>query len=203
MEHLQWLMPYLEHYGYGALFIGNLLEGMLIPMPGQLLLMGASLMAAHGDMQIYLVLLAAWSGAIIGNLLGYGLGYYAGRQGLLRYGQRLSIVNPARLSRIEYYFDHYGSGLVVIAPFFEVLRQLNGFFAGTMRMPIWHFILCITLGTALWVGLWGVGAYLLGEHVQEVFSFIKKAEPYVVAAGVFVLLAATLYLLRRRGECRG
>ncbi|ABA58516.1 DedA family protein [Nitrosococcus oceani] len=201
MEHLQWLVPYLEHYGYGILFIGNLLEGVLIPMPGQLLLIGASLMAARGDMQIYLVLFAAWSGAIAGNLLGYGLGYYVGRQGILRYGERLKIVNPTRLSRIEHYFDHYGSGLVVIAPFFELLRQLNGFLAGTMGMPIWRFILCLILGVTLWVGLWGIGAYILGEHVQEAFFLIKKAEPYVIGLGVSILLATMLYLLRRR-RCR-
>lgn len=203
MEHLQWLMPYLEHYGYAAIFIGNLLEGMLIPMPGQLLLIGASLMAAHGNMQIYLVLLSAWSGGVIGNLLGYGLGYYAGRQGLLRYGQRLKIVNPARLSRIEHYFNHYGSGLVVIAPFLEGLRQLTGFLAGTMGMPIWHFILCITLGVTLWAELWGIGTYTLGEHIQEVFSLIKKIEPYVIGVGVFALLATMLYLLWRKSCKRG
>jgi membrane protein DedA with SNARE-associated domain len=191
MGYLQWLMPYLERYSYAAIFISCLLDGMIIPAPSQLLLISAGLMAAHGKMNLYLMLFTAWSGALIGSLLGYLLGYSAGRQWLLHYGRRLRIINETRFSHIEYYFNHYGGRLIIIARFVDPLRQLISFIAGTVKMPIRHFISYSIIGATLWVGIWGIGSYFLGEHV-------KKAEPYVIAIGVCILLVTIWYLLRRQ-----
>jgi membrane protein DedA with SNARE-associated domain len=198
MEHLQWLMPYLERYSYGAIFMSTLLDGLFIPAPSQLLLISAGLMAARGNMNIYLVLLAAWSGMMVGSFLGYLLGHSAGQKWLLHHGKRLKIINPSHLARVEHYFHHYGSGLMVVfARFIDPLRQLISFIAGALGMPFWQFIFYTLLGTTLWTGIWGIGAYLLGEHVTGVLALIKKTEPYITALGVGVLLAALLYLLWR------
>jgi membrane protein DedA with SNARE-associated domain len=184
-------MHYLEHYSYTAVFISCLLDGVIIPAPSQLLLISAGLMAAHGKINLYLVLLTAWSGTFIGGLLGYILGCFAGRKWLLHYGKRLKLINETRLSRIEYYFNHYGGRMIIIARFVDPLRQLIGFLAGTVRMPIQYFISYSIVSATLWVGVWGVGSYFLGEH-------IKTVEPYVIAIGVCTLLITVWYWLRRQ-----
>lgn len=205
MEYLQWLTPYLERYSYGIIFVSTLLDGLLIPAPSQILLISASLMAARSNMNIYLVLLSAWSGAIIGALLGYLLGHSAGRKWLLYYGKRLKLINETQICRIEHYFHRYSSGLViVVSRFVDPLRQLISFIAGMLGMSFQRFISYTIVGTTLWVMVWGVGSYLLSAHVPKLFSLIKEAEPYLIGIGVAALLIALLYWLwRRRQRQRG
>src|SRR5699024_2907012 len=189
MEYLQWLTPYLERYSYSIIFVSTLLDGLLIPAPSQILLISASLMAARSNMNIYLVLLSAWSGAMIGALLGYLLGHSAGRKWLLYYGKRLKLINETQISRIEHYFHRYSSGFVVIfSPFVDPLRQLISFIAGMLEMPFQRFIFYTTIGATSWVIVWGAGAYLLSAHVPKLFSLIKEAEPYLIGTGVATLL---------------
>ena len=58
---LRAVQPYLEQYGYGALFGCLLLEGFGLPLPGEIMLIAAGMMAAMGQMRIAPVLLTAWS----------------------------------------------------------------------------------------------------------------------------------------------
>ena len=52
---------------------------------------------------------------------------------------------------------------MLVAYFFDVLRQLNGIVAGIAEMPWRRFLFYNALGGALWVGFWGMLAYQLGR----------------------------------------
>ena len=182
--------PWLEHYGYFALFGGVFVEGFGLPAPGETLIIAAALLAGQGDMQLAAVLLTAWLAAVLGDNLGYLLGRWGGRRLFLKIG-----VKEDHLARVEGFFKRYGGGLVVAARFFEILRQLNGVVAGSMRMPWWRFVTFNALGAALWVGFWGGGVFLLGKHFEQVESVLRSLAPYVIGLGLMALAALGWYLL--------
>ena len=133
--------PWLEQYGYLALFGGVFVEGFGMPAPGETLIIGASLLAGQGDMQLAAVMLTAWFAAVLGDNLGYLMGRWGGRRLFLKIG-----VKADHLAHVERFFTRFGGGVVVAARFFEVLRQLNGVVAGSMRMPWWRFVAFNALG---------------------------------------------------------
>lgn len=196
-DYLSVARPYLEHYGYLAVFVGVLLDNFGVPAPGETLLVAGAVLASQGAMGLF-VFPVAWAAAALGDNLAFALGHFGGRQVVLRYGPRVGI-SASRLARAERFFLRYGAVIVTFARFFEVLRQLNGIAAGIGRMPWWSFFGWNALGAALWVGVWGGGAYLLGAHLDAVLVVIERFAPYVIAATALVALALVIRAVRRRG----
>ena len=73
------LEGWLGSYGYGIVFAAILLEDFGVPTPGETILISGALVAAKGELNILLVLLTGWLGAIIGDNIGYVIGRYGGR----------------------------------------------------------------------------------------------------------------------------
>lgn len=80
LEHINALLismkPLLEQYGYLALIVSIFFEGIGIPMPGQSLMIAASILASEQVMNLSMVMAISWLSCFLGNTCGYLLGYY-------------------------------------------------------------------------------------------------------------------------------
>jgi membrane protein DedA with SNARE-associated domain len=197
IEHLIGLIdPLVRQYGVVAVAIIITLESFGAPLPGESLLIFGSVMAERGNMSFPLLLLFAWIGGVVGDNIGYLIGKRLGRVVLLRYGEKIGFT-PKRLSQVEAVFARYGTFTVAFARFFNVLRQLNGVVAGTLRMDWWRFLLFNALGCALWVLTWGLTGFYLGEHVSNITKFARS---FGLLGAIIVAVLATgaiIYALRR------
>jgi membrane protein DedA with SNARE-associated domain len=191
------LKPYLDQYGYWAVFGAILLEGFAVPMPGETVLIVASFLASRGDMHITPVLVLAWGAVIAGSNIGYAIGRFGGRLLVLRFG-RYVFINQKRLEYVETFFRGHGRSVVLVAYFFDVLRQLNGIVAGIAEMPWWRFLFYNALGGALWVGFWGLLAYQLGERVTHLGYVFKRIELFLLGGIIISIAGLTIYLVRQR-----
>lgn len=202
MEHyLQIAQPYLREYGYAAVFGLIFVEGFGMPAPGETMLVSAALLASHGKMNIAAVLGLAWVAAVGGDNVGYAIGHFGGHRFILRWGSRIGI-NESHWHRVEHFFVRFGSEVVMLARFFEGLRQLNGVVAGTVGMPWWRFLFYNGIGGILWVALWGYGSYKLGGHMDELLMISKQLKPYLMALAVVLIVAGAAYLLYRGKRSR-
>src|SRR5208337_2780052 len=105
MEHLlRTLEPYLNHYGYLAVFAAIFLEDFGVPMPGETLLIAGALLASQGSFNIYVLAVTALCAATLGDNVGYAIGRFGGRRLVLRYG-KYALLTPARLMRAERFFE--------------------------------------------------------------------------------------------------
>ena len=197
---LTWLEPYLAHYGYVVLFAVIFVESFGLPAPGQTLLIAAAVLASHGKLNILLVLLSAFGAAVIGDSLGFWIGYFGGHRLILRFGRYLRIGKP-QVQRMELTFTKYGGWFVTFARFFEVLRQANGLMSGMAAMRFRRFLLFNATGALLWVGVWGLGTFYLGRHLRRYAGYFDELSLYFILALVILLGALMWYLLvhgRRR-----
>jgi membrane protein DedA with SNARE-associated domain len=185
------VQPFLDRYGYPAVFLAVLVEGFGLVAPGQTLLIAAALTAAKGHLNIVWVLIWAFTAAVLGNSLGYLIGCRGGRPLLHKIK-----VNEQRLARMEGYFSRYGKGLVLIARFFDGLRQLNGIVAGILKMPWQVFTTFNILGAALWTGFWGFGAYWLDKKITSLHLTFQIVEPWLASVSILAFLALFVYVLR-------
>lgn len=191
LEHdIARVQPFLDRYGYPALFLAVLVEGVGLVAPGQTLLIAAALMASRGDLNLAWVLFWAFAAAIVGNSLGYLLGRRGGRPLLHKLR-----VNDKHLQRFERYFHRYGRGLILVARFFDGLRQLNGIVAGLMQMPWKEFTAWNILGAALWTGVWGLGTYFLEKKIAAVHLTFRQVEPWIAALSLLAVLALLIFIL--------
>ncbi|MCB8819721.1 DedA family protein [Microvirga rosea] len=165
-EAQSWIEPMIMAHGALALFLILYGESFGLPLPGESALIAAALLAAHGDLPIGSVFLAAWGGAVLGDSTGYLIGRWGGRYALRRYGGFFKLT-PERLDHLEKTARDRGFLVVFTARFVVVLRQLNGIVAGSVGMPWPHFVLANALGAALWAGLWSFGPYLFTDWFRR------------------------------------
>src|SRR5512132_1435332 len=177
MEELGQLVAGLEgfvrHYGAFAVMPILAIEAVGAPVPGESLLIFASVLAGRGEMSLSALLAFAWAGSVIGDNLGYLIGRKVGRGAVLRYGAKVGLTDE-RFSQIERTYIRYGYAAVLFARFFSILRQLNGILAGMLGMSWWRFVLFDAVGAALWVM---AGAFRAGDRLDRGGRADRTARP--------------------------
>jgi membrane protein DedA with SNARE-associated domain len=184
--------PVLLHYGVAIIMAAVAVEGFGIPVPGQTLLVVGAVLAAQGKFDITWLLLSVWVATVIGNLIGYYLGRLGGRRLLARLP-----VNPDHLKRMEALCTRHGYMLVLVARFIDGLRQLSSFIVGILQMPPALFLAMTGAGAALWVGVWGLGAYLLERHIHALALGVRQLAPYSWAATLLAVVLLGVYVFHR------
>ncbi len=119
----------LATYGYWALLLFVAIESTGIPFPGETMLLVAAIAAGTThQLSIAFVIMAAASGAILGD----NLGFWVGREG--GYYGRYVRLEERRLKLGRYLFLKHGGKVVFFGRFVAVLRAWAAFLAGTNRM---------------------------------------------------------------------
>jgi membrane protein DedA with SNARE-associated domain len=167
-QEIQHVAPYLDRYGYLAVFGGILLEDFGLPAPGEtLLIAGAAFAGVSGKLSIWLVALLGFLGAVVGDNIGFAIGHFGGRRLVLKFG-RYVLITEKRLDRAEEFFDRHGGKVVLFARFVEGLRQLNGIASGVFGMHWRRFLVFNISGAALWVVFWVVVGYFFGNQLNAI-----------------------------------
>jgi membrane protein DedA with SNARE-associated domain len=197
------LAPVLNQYGYLAVGGFILLEDFGIPVPGETILIAAAVYAGAGRLNIFGVAVVAVLAAIVGDNIGYAIGYFGGRTLVLRFGKYVHLTSE-RLDRAERFFDRYGGVVVAGARFVEGLRQANGIVAGTIRMHWLKFLAFNALGAVLWVSVWASIGYLAGGHITVIYDTITRYSLYfLIALGIVAAALIVRTILRRRRRAAG
>ena len=157
----------LNHYGLWAVLLFVLIEDFGIPVPGETILIAASVYAGVGRLNVVLVAVVAFAAAVAGDNIGFAIGHFGGRALALRWG-RYVFLTEARLDKAEAFFNRHGAWIITVARFIEGLRQANGIIAGTTGMRWLRFLAFNALGAALWVGTWVSVGYLAGSHIDTI-----------------------------------
>src|SRR5437879_2739711 len=130
----------LATYGYLAVGAFIAIESTGVPFPGETMLITAAAYAgATHHLGIVPVIIAAAAGAIIGDNLGFAIGWWGGYALLRRFGRYIRL-DEARLKVGRYIFLRQGGKVVFFGRFVSILRAYAAFLAGTNRMPWWRFL---------------------------------------------------------------
>ncbi len=185
---IQALEPVIHSYGYWAVGGLVLLEDFGIPVPGETTLIAAAFFAGLGQLNIFLVVLIAILGAVIGDNIGFAIGKFGGHPLAERFGKYVWLT-PERINQAEQFFNRYGGRVVIVARFIEGLRQLNGIIAGISEMRWRKFLLFNCIGATIWVSIWSAIGYYSGEHIE---TFLRY-ELYLTAAVLAIIVGYISY----------
>lgn len=191
--HTHALLGLLHAYGYAGLAVIVGLESLGLPLPGEGLLIAASIYAGSThNLNPYLVGLAAATGAIIGQMAGYGIGLTVGYRLLRRYGARIGL-SWRRLALGRLLFRRHGEKLIIIGRFVIVVRTIAAVLAGANRMPFRNFVLANVIGSIAWAAFYSIGASMLGKQMKHASGPIGIA---IGALAVVVFIVGSLLVHR-------
>jgi membrane protein DedA with SNARE-associated domain len=190
-------IPPLLIYIAVGLVIG--VESLGVPLPGEIMLVSASLLASRHELDISPVWIgiSASTGAIIGDTIGYFIGRRVGKPLFERLGRRFpKHFSPGHVALAERIFLRWGVYAVFFGRFIALLRIFAGPLAGALKMPYYKFLVANISGGIVWAGGTTAAVYFLGvvaETWLKRFSWI----------GLVVALLAGLtigWLVKRKTE---
>jgi len=187
----EWLhtLPPLGVYLVVGLIIG--LESMGIPLPGEITLVSASLLAAGGVTSPWGVAIAASIGAIVGDSIGYAVGRRGGRPLLVRFGRKFpKHFGPEHLARAEKIFHRWGVWAVFFGRFIALLRILAGPLAGALHVPYRKFLLANASGGIVWAFGTTFLIFSVGKAAEE---WLADMSWVALAVAVVCGIATTLF----------
>ena len=174
----------------GIVFIET---GLLIGffLPGDSILFSAGLVAAaHGNINIVILITAIFLAAFFGDQVGFVIGRVVGRPYL---DKRESPRIKRMIAKSEVFYEKYGWWAVVIARYFPWIRTFVPPIAGAAKMNYYKFLSANALGAFLW----GVGITLAGYYAATV-PWVKSSSYAIAAFFITASLISALVNFRRR-----
>jgi|TARA_B110000503_G_scaffold141995_1_gene237327 membrane-associated protein len=151
-------------------------------LPGDSILFSAGLVAAaHGNINIVILVLVIFLAAFFGDQVGFVIGRVVGRPYL---DKRKSPRIQRMIVNAEDFYEKTGWWAVVAARFFPWIRTFVPPIAGVAKMNYYKFLSANVLGALLW----GVGITLAGFYAATIP--LVKSSSYAIAA--FFILASLI-----------
>jgi membrane protein DedA with SNARE-associated domain len=189
-----------HQYGYWAIFVGILLENLGIPLPGETVTLVGGFLAGNNELNYWLVLADAFSGAAIGGTCGYWIGRIGGWPLLLRLASLVRI-SEVKILGIKEKFSENAAKAVFFGRFFALLRIFASPLAGIAEMPFAKFLLYNLLGAGAWAGAMVSLAFFAGK-VVSLEQLVQWVGQFAILALLILvaLIAVPLWLESRQVE---
>jgi membrane protein DedA with SNARE-associated domain len=195
VDSLLLTIPPIAVYLVVGLIIG--LESLGIPLPGEIALVSAALLASRHTLDINPVGVgaAATIGAIVGDTIGYTIGHRYGMGLFERLGRRFpKHFGPGHVALAKQLFARWGVGAVFFGRFIALLRIFAGPLAGALKMRYSHFLAANATGALFWAGGTTAVVYYLGLAAEKWLSRFS----WVALVVAIVIGAIATFLLKER-----
>jgi len=210
MHHLIEVWFHWVHTGgYAAVFWLMALESTIIPIPSEVVIPPAAIVAATQEgsgMSLVGVVIAGTLGSWFGSAIMYWLARWLGRAAILRWGKYF-LVPPAKFERAEIFMRRYEGGGIFFARLLPVIRHLISIPAGIIRMGFLKFSVLTLVGAGVgcsvlaWLG-GRVGAKLTPDQLQNADAIIKATKSESIPIVAAVVLVCVLYFVAMKLTAR-
>ena len=192
--------------GLLGVFFLMLLEGMLLPVPSEVVMTFSGYLAFYGLLDpfgsyfsIILLLLAGSIGDLIGAWIAYWIGKYGGDPFILRYGKYFFLKSDT-IDRTKMWFNRYGDISVFTTRFLPVLRTFISIPAGIATMDFKKFSLYTLTGDIMYNIVLIYLGILFGSNWKVLLKYFTELS-YVGAAVFMVVIVYFIFrILKNRNK---
>lgn len=196
-----WIINFMEEFGYIGVFLLICLENLFPPIPSELILTFGGFMTFQTNLTVIGVITVATAGSVAGAIILYWLGALIGVRRLEkivdRWGHILR-VKKEDVEKADQWFQKYGYWTVFICRLIPILRSLISIPAGMARMNFWIFLFFTTTGSIIWNSiLVGLGAKV-GDNWESIIEYMDVYSNIAYVIIGLVGIVVIVYLFRRK-----
>lgn len=203
LQIFQWFQA---HLNYWTIMLLMTIESSFIPFPSEIVVPPAAYFAMQqgSDLNIYLVVLFATIGALMGAFINYYLALWVGRPIVYKFANsrfgHMCLIDSAKVEKAEQYFDKHGAISTFLGRLIPAVRQLISIPAGLARMRLSTFVLFTSLGAGIWNIILALLGYMLSLSVpqEELLAQIEHYNQYLSVAG-YALFAFIIIFIAYKG----
>jgi membrane protein DedA with SNARE-associated domain len=205
-----WIMELMRANGQLSVFIGVMIEQIIVPIPSPLIIMGAGAILISPGLSIpdaflrifWTIVLPGSIASTLGSYIGYMISYYGGKALVLRF-QRFLGVDWEEIGNLEKRFQGKKEAIAIFfsraIPVFPI--SLVSIFAGLLRVPLKPFTVYTFLGSIFRCFFLAFIGWWIGATYEKVATRLNSAETFVsilMLIGMVGVLAYLYYKLRKK-----
>jgi len=209
-EITDWIMELMRANGQLSVFIGVMIEQIIVPIPSPLIIMGAGAILVSPGLSIpnaflqilWIIVLPGSIASTLGSYIGYMISYYGGKALVLRL-QRFLDVDWEEIEHLEKRFQGKKEAIAIFfsraIPIFPI--SLVSILAGLLRVPLKPFTVYTFLGSTFRCFFLASVGWWIGATYEKVATRLNSAETLVsilMLIGMVGVLAYLYYKLRRK-----
>lgn len=185
---LEQIKELAHNYGYWAVFAGIAMENTGIPIPGETITIVGGFLAGSGELNYWLVLLTAMTGAVMGDNFGYWIGRIGGWKFLLKLANLFRIPLEEVEKARDKFIDNAAKA-VFFGRFITLLRIFAGPIAGIVEMPYLKFLFYNFMGAAAWATIMVTLSYFVGKIIP-----LTQLVSIIAQFGIVALLLVIVWI---------
>jgi len=199
----------MRAHGQLSVFIGVIIEQIIVPIPSPLIVMGAGAILISSELSIpgavlqilWIIVLPGAVASTLGSYIGYMVSFHGGKALVTRF-QRFLNVDWDEIGKLEKRFQGRKEALSIFLsraiPVFPI--SLVSIFAGLLQVPIRSFTLFTFLGSifrCLFLGFFG---WWIGATYEKVATRLDSVETIIsvlLLIGMGIAFLCLYYKFRR------
>ena len=177
----------ISNYGYLGMFLGMVLEAVIIAIPSELILATGGILASKNIFTLFGAFLTGLLGSVFCAIVIYFMGYFGGKPFVKKYGKYF-FMKEEDLEKSDSWFNKYGLVSALIGRNFPIVRTLISLPIGIMRLSFIKFLIYTTIGSIPWTLAFVLFGYALGENWIIMNHYISKLKIPIRCILLFLIL---------------
>lgn len=183
----QYITGLMTNLGYLGMFLGMVLEAVIIIIPSELILATGGILAGKGIFNFGLAFAMGLLGSVFCAVVIYAMGYFGGRAFIKTYG-KFFFMKEEDIEKCDIWFNKYGVWASLIGRNFPIVRTLISLPMGVSRVPFFKFLIYTTIGSIPWTFAFVYVGYALGNNWIILDNFVHKLKiPIYILLGILII----------------
>lgn len=187
------LVDLIIKYGYFGMFMGMILEAVIIIIPSELILATGGILAARKIFTLFNAFIIGLLGSVFCAIVIYLMGYFGGRPFIEKYGKYF-FMKKDDIDKADNWFNKYGLLAAFIGRNFPIIRTFISLPLGMARVNFFKFILYTTLGSIPWTFAFVYVGYALGNNWTILLNYTSKLKLPIIILIIVLLIS---YLIKK------
>ena len=195
----EYVLSLIANFGYFGMFLGMVLEAVIIIIPSELILATSGILAGQGIFNFWWAFVTGVLGSVFCAIVIYAMGYYGGYPFVNKYGKYF-FMKEEDIRKSDGWFDKYGLIAAAVGRNIPIIRTLISLPVGIARLSFIKFLIYTTLGSIPWTFVFVYFGYSLGNNWTVLTDITSKLKiPIYILIGLYVISFLYKWLKKRLG----
>ena len=186
----------INKYGYIGITFLIALENLIPPIPSEVILSFSGFISKSTDLNIFLIIIFATLGSLIGAIVLYYLAYFIGLNLLNFKFFKICGLKKEKTEKSMKHFQKNGYKSIFFGRFIPIIRSFISIPAGLSKMNIRLFLVLTWIGSFIWNTIFVIAGFILQDNWDTLANFFEKYSIFIF------LIAIILYIIIKRHKSK-
>ncbi len=188
----------ISNYGYFGMFLGMVLEAVIIIIPSEAILATGGILASQKIFTLLGAFLTGLLGSVFCAIIIYYMGYFGGKAFVKKYGKYF-FMKEEDIEKSDSWYQKYGLLAALIGRNFPIIRTLISLPIGIMRLSFTKFLIYTIIGSIPWTFAFVYFGYTLGNNWTIINEYVQKLK---VPIKILIALLIVSYLYKKIAQLK-